>query len=112
MSRDGGHEGGDRYRRVANVGYPLGWESVLIKLHKSSKRVGSPNDSFAPSQKLNDDQKLELVDRIIRPRHDTRLSSTTMVSMIASCSYIQRLSPPAITAPTIGASQNSQSCPR
>jgi CheY-like chemotaxis protein len=45
-------------------------------------------------------------------RHDSRLSSTTIVSMIASRSYIQRLSPPAITAPTIGASQNSQSCPR
>src|SRR6516164_4078895 len=41
----------------------------------------------------------------------TRLSSTTRVSTIASRSYIQRASSPAITAPTIGASQNSQSWP-
>ncbi len=39
----------------------------------------------------------------------TRLSSTTTVSMIASGSYIQRVKSPAITAPMIGASQNSQS---
>src|SRR6202040_144895 len=40
----------------------------------------------------------------------TRLSSTTIVSTMASGSYIQRVSSPAITAPMIGASQNSQSC--
>src|SRR6516164_5587956 len=39
----------------------------------------------------------------------TRLSSTTGVSTMASGSYIQRASSPAITAPMIGASQNSQS---
>ena len=33
----------------------------------------------------------------------------TVVSMIASCSYIQRARSPATTAPTIGITQNSQS---
>src|ERR1700730_18000320 len=40
-----------------------------------------------------------------------RLSSTTTVSMMASVSYIQRVSNPAITAPIIGATQKSQSWP-
>ena len=42
-------------------------------------------------------------------RHVTRRFSTTMVSTIDSRSYIQRLSHPAITAPTVGATQNSHS---
>jgi hypothetical protein len=38
-----------------------------------------------------------------------RLSSTTVVLMIASRSYNQRASSPAMTAPVIGATQNSHS---
>src|SRR5713101_4259651 len=45
------------------------------------------------------------------PYTETRLSSTTIVSRMASGSYIQRVSNPAITAPVIGASQNNQSWP-
>src|SRR6266849_9079962 len=41
----------------------------------------------------------------------TLLSSTTIVSTMASGSYIQRVSNPALTAPMIGATQNSQSWP-
>src|SRR5271163_407434 len=42
--------------------------------------------------------------------YETRRSSTTIVSTMASCSYIQRVSQPAISAPRIGAIQNSHSC--
>src|SRR6516164_5178575 len=54
------------------------------------------------------------LDRLAAPNgHQgvTRLSSTTTVPTMASCSYIQRASNPAMTAPIIGATQNSQSWP-
>ena len=43
--------------------------------------------------------------------HLTRLSSITTAWMSASRSYIQRASKPAMTAPMIGANENSHSCP-